>query len=81
MHGASGCNFANDDQLIKAGDDWTGAFWANLTRSKAWNTKKVLVAYVYDENDYSSVEGCCGSPITPSKDAGDAQCSWSPTCE
>jgi hypothetical protein len=80
MHGAKGCN-QTPDQLIAAGDAWTAGFWANVTNSHVWKSKRVLVAWVYDEDDYSTTTGCCGSPITPSTKAGEATCSWNPNCD
>lgn len=80
MHGASGCN-QTAAELISAGDEWTKGFWANVTNSDAWKNKNVLVAWVYDEDDYTTTTGCCGSPVTPSNGAGDAICSWNKECE
>lgn len=41
MHGAKGCNYKSDAQLIAAGDQWTQEFWNALWASPAWKNKKV----------------------------------------
>lgn len=56
MHGASTC--ANNDVLLREGDDYVKYLVTTITKSKAWTTDSVIIV-AWDENDYSSNYGCC----------------------
>lgn len=75
MHGVSTSNaqFLNnpdcafpasglDHSIIKLGDNYLRKTVDEITESRVWRTQKSALVIVWDENDYSSANGCCHSP-------------------
>ena len=58
MHGSSDCS--NYDALLEEGDDYVAQLVTTITRSPYWRTGTAIIL-AWDENDYSSNLGCCGS--------------------
>jgi phosphatidylinositol-3-phosphatase len=76
MHGVSSSNakFLNnpacafpasglDHSVIKLGDNYLRNAVNEITESNVWRTQKSALVIMWDENDYSSANGCCHSPI------------------
>ncbi len=76
MHGVSTSNatFLNlpdcafpasglDHSIIKLGDNYLCDTVNEITESSVWRNTKSALVIVWDENDYSSANGCCHSPI------------------
>ncbi len=51
-----------DHSIIKLGDDYLRTTVNEITHSRVWRTTKSAIVIVWDENDYSSADGCCHSP-------------------
>jgi hypothetical protein len=75
MHGVSSSNakFLNnpncafpasglDHSIIKLGDNYLRNTVNEITESRVWRTQKSALVIMWDENDYSSANGCCHSP-------------------
>lgn len=75
MHGVSssnaqflnnpGCAFPAsglDHSVIKLGDNYLRNAVNEITESSVWRTQKSALVVMWDENDYSSANGCCHSP-------------------
>ncbi|MBV8155352.1 MAG: hypothetical protein JO160_00855 [Candidatus Eremiobacteraeota bacterium] len=58
MHGTSDCS--NYDALLKEGDDYVKALVLTIQHSAYWKTGSAIIL-TWDEDDYSSNLGCCGS--------------------
>jgi phospholipase C len=58
MHGTSDCSA--EDALITEGDTYVQTLVTTIMKSKAWNSTSAIIV-AWDENDYSSSIGCCGS--------------------
>ncbi len=52
-----------DHSVIKLGDDYLRHTVNEITESSVWRTQKSALVIVWDENDYTSANGCCHSPI------------------
>ena len=76
MHGVSTSNaqFLNlpdcafpasglDHSIIKLGDNYLRHTVDEITASSAWRNSKSALVIAWDENDYSSANGCCHSPV------------------
>ncbi|HTU83115.1 MAG TPA: alkaline phosphatase family protein, partial [Candidatus Acidoferrales bacterium] len=59
MHGTTDC--ANNDKLLMEGDKYVQYLVTTIMKSKAWGIDSAIII-AWDENDYSSNIGCCGSP-------------------
>src|SRR6202030_1120260 len=51
-----------DDSIIKLGDNYLRNTVNEITESRVWRTEKSALVVMWDENDYSSANGCCHSP-------------------
>jgi hypothetical protein len=58
MHGTNDC--PSGDALLTAGDTYLQQVVTTIVKSKAY-TKDSAIIIAWDENDYSSNVGCCGS--------------------
>jgi hypothetical protein len=76
MHGVSTSNaqFLNlpacafptsglDHSVIQLGDNFLRNTVDEITASSTWRNTKSALVIVWDENDYTSADGCCHSPI------------------
>lgn len=61
MHGSTDC--PSGDALLKAGDQYLQSLVTTIMKSKAYTSDSAIII-AWDENDYSSSIGCCGS-FTP----------------
>src|SRR6266566_3591491 len=52
-----------DHSIIKLGDNYLRDTVNEITESSVWRNTKSALVIVWDENDYSSANGCCHSPI------------------
>jgi hypothetical protein len=52
-----------DHSIIKLGDNYLRNAVNEITESRVWRTQKSALVITWDENDYSSANGCCHSPI------------------
>ena len=51
-----------DHSIIKLGDNYLRNTVNEITESRVWRTQKSALVIMWDENDYSSANGCCHSP-------------------
>jgi phosphatidylinositol-3-phosphatase len=51
-----------DHSVIKLGDNYLRNTVNEITASRVWRTEKSALVVMWDENDYSSANGCCHSP-------------------
>lgn len=51
-----------DHSIIKLGDNYLRNTVSEITESNVWRTQKSALVIMWDENDYSSANGCCHSP-------------------
>lgn len=58
MHGTADC--PSGDALLKEGDTYLNQLVTTITKSKAYTADSAIII-AWDENDYSSNIGCCGS--------------------
>ncbi len=58
MHGTSDC--PSGDALLTEGDNYVKSLVTTIMKSKAWTADSAIILS-WDENDYSSNIGCCGS--------------------
>jgi phosphatidylinositol-3-phosphatase len=59
MHGTNDC--PSGDALLMQGDKYVNSLVTTIMRSKAFTSNSAIILS-WDENDYSSNIGCCGSP-------------------
>lgn len=52
-----------DHSVIKLGDNYLRSAVDEITESRVWHTQKSALVIMWDENDYTSANGCCHSPI------------------
>ncbi len=52
-----------DHSIIKLGDNFLQQAVDEITESSAWRTQKSALVIMWDENDFSSANGCCHSPV------------------
>ena len=58
MHGSSDC--PSGDALLTEGDNYVRFLVTTIMKSNAWSANSAIIV-AWDENDYSSNIGCCGS--------------------
>ncbi len=51
-----------DHKIIKLGDTFLKNYVSLIMNSRVWKTTKSAIVIAWDENDYSSANGCCHSP-------------------
>ena len=52
-----------DHSIIKLGDNFLRSAVGEITDSHVWKTTKSALVIMWDENDYTSANGCCHSPV------------------
>ncbi len=52
-----------DHSIIQLGDNFLKTWVNEITESSTWRSTKSALVIMWDENDYTSANGCCHSPI------------------